>query len=97
MHDRDGRRDLGDRGRLHPRADQDDPVGAVLEQRLDHRPLAPRAAAAGADHDLVADRRGELLDAGRDLGEERVVEVVEQHPHRARPAAGEAAGQWFGR
>ena len=54
--------------------------------------LALLAAPAGDDQQPVAEARGVLLDAARDLGEERVVEVVEQHPHRVGAVAGQAAG-----
>ncbi len=58
---------------------------------VEHRALAPGAAAAGDQQHAVAELGGERLEPVRDLGEERVVQVVEQHADGVRPAAGEAA------
>jgi hypothetical protein len=83
------------RGR-HARADEDDAVGAVLEEHLERRALAAALQAAGQQQDSVTERRGELLDRRGDLREERVVQVVEHHADRLRAAAGEAAGHRVG-
>ena len=92
--DHDERR-LGGRGGdvagRHARADQDDPADAVLEQRGQRGPLAPGLPASGGEQQLVAELGGELLDTAGDLGEERVAQVVEDHPDGLGPAAGQAA------
>jgi hypothetical protein len=77
--------------RGQPETDEDDAVGAVFEQRLDHGALAAGAHAARDEQHAVAEGGRDLLDTARDLGEERVVEIVEQHTHCARPSRGEAA------
>ena len=88
-------RQRADRGRdLRPRqvrGHEDQPVGAVLQQRFEHRVLALLAPAAGDDQQPLPELGGLRLDAVRDLGEERVVEIVEQHAHRVRPVRGEVA------
>ena len=80
----------GDRRGREMRRDQDQPVGAVLQQRVEHRLLAPLVAPAGDDQQAVAERRRGLLDRVRDVGEERVVEVVEQ-ARRSSSCAGSRA------
>ena len=81
----------GDVAGRHARADQDDPADPVLEQRGQRGPLAARLPAAGGEQQLVAELGGELLDTAGDLGEERVAQVVEDHPDGLGPAAGQAA------
>ena len=39
----------------HPRGDEDQALGAVLQQRLEHRLLAPAPAAAGDEQQPVAE------------------------------------------
>jgi simple sugar transport system substrate-binding protein len=55
-----------------------------------------RAPAAGADENAVAQLGGQLLDPAGDLGEERVVQVVEEHADGLRAPAGQAAGHRVG-
>ena len=76
----------------HPWADENDPVDAVLEQRGDGGALAARLATAGAEKELEAALRCELLDAAGDLGEERVMQVVEHDADGVRAPAREPAG-----
>ena len=89
----DGR---GDLGAGHARRHEDQAVGAVFEQRLEHRPLALLATSPGDDQQAIAEVRGEVLDPVGDLGEERVVQVVEEHADGVGPVAGEAAGVGVG-
>jgi len=91
--DHDGRR----RGRgcdvagWHGRADEDDPVRPVFEQRVEHLALAPPLPAPGRQQDAVVQLGGQLLDARRDLGVERVVKVAEHDAEGLSPAVGQAA------
>ena len=89
--DRRDRRRGEDVARRQPRPDEDDAVGAHLEERLERLLLAPCAPARGADQRPVVERRGVLVDAVHDLGVERVVELVEDDADRPRPAAREPA------
>jgi hypothetical protein len=91
-HDR-GRRARGGQHvpRAHPGGHEDDAVGPVLEQAVEHGTLAPGAAPAGDEQDAVAELGGERLQPVGDLREEGVVQVVEQHADRPRAPAGQAA------
>ena len=70
-----------------------DPVG---EERLDGAVLGRRRAPAVGDDDLVSGVVGGVVDPVGDLGEPRVVEIVEQHAERRRAPAGEVAGGQVG-
>src|ERR1019366_629145 len=71
--------------------DEDHPVDPILEQRGERSALAPGLATAGTEQKLVAELGGELLDPSRDLGEERVAQVVKDHSAGLRSPAGQAA------
>jgi hypothetical protein len=90
-HGRSGAQRRGHRAGSHAWAEQDEAVGAVLEHGLEHRPLAPLESAPGREQQPIAVLRRLLLDPVDDLGEERVVEVVDEHPYGMRAPAREAA------
>ena len=69
---------------------QDDPVGAVLQEPPHGRQLRALLVAAGAEQQPVALGVGGGEQPVEGLGEERVVEVVEQHGDHPGLAAGQA-------
>ena len=53
----------------------DDPAHALPRQRVERAPLVGQQPVGVADHDRLAVRRGQVLGAAGDLGEERVPDV----------------------
>ena len=73
-------------------AGEDHAVDAVREERLDGAVLRRRRPASVGDDDLVSGLLGRVVDPVGDLGEPRVVEIVQQHAERRRATAGEVPG-----
>ena len=74
----------------------DDPVGAVLGERRQGPLFAFLVVQAGHDEDRVSLAGGRLLEARRDLGVDRVGEVVEQDPQDVGALRPQAAGRGIG-
>jgi hypothetical protein len=74
-------------------ADEDHAVDAVLEHDVDGVLLAGGPAGAGGEQRPVPVVVGGGSDAVVDVGEERVVEIVQQHADGAGAPAGEMAGR----
>ena len=74
----------------------DDPVGAVLDERRQGPLFAFLVVQAGHDEDRVALAGGRFLEARRDLGVDRVGEVVEQDPKDVGALRPQAAGRGIG-
>ena len=64
----------------------DDPAHALPRQRIERAPLVGQQPVGVADHDRLAVRRGQVLGAAGDLGEERVPDVRARSARRASPA-----------
>ena len=64
----------------------DDPAHALTRERIERALLVGQQPVGVADHDRLAVRRGQVLGAARDLGEERVPDVRARSARRASPA-----------
>ena len=75
---------------------EDDPVGAVLDERGESSLLALRIVEAGHDEHGIALAGGRLLESGGDPAMDRVGQVVEKQPEDVRPARAQAASGGVG-
>ena len=82
--------DRGDRSRRQARAHEDDAVRPVFEEPPHRRQFGLAAVAAGSEHEAVALRVRSFDEAVERLGEERVVQVIEEHGDHPGLPAGEA-------
>ena len=62
----------------------DDPAHALARERIERAPLVGQQPVGVADHDRLAVRRGQVLGAAGDLGEERVPDVRHDQPDERR-------------
>ncbi len=83
-------------GRVADAGRDDDPVGAVLDERRQRPLFAFLVVQAGHDEDRVPLAGGRFLEARRDLGVDRVGEVVEQDPQDVGALRPQAAGRGIG-